>query len=42
MKGHIKECFEAFNIFDEEITKEANTPARSKLFEIDEHTIPLE
>ena len=41
MKWHIKECFEAFNIFDEEIIKGANTPAKSKLFEIDEHVIPL-
>ena len=41
MKGHIKECFEAFYIFDEEITKGANTPAKNKLFEIDEHAIPL-
>ena len=28
MKGHIKECFEAFHIYDEEITKGANTPAK--------------
>ena len=40
MKGHIKECFEAFHIFDEEISKGANTPVKSKLFEIDEHAIP--
>ena len=28
MKGHIKEYFEAFHIFNEEITKGANTPAK--------------
>ena len=41
MKGHIKECFEVFHIFDEEITKGANRPAKSKLFESDVHAIPL-
>ena len=43
MKWHIKECFEAFNIFDEEIIKgaTATTPGKSKLFEIDEHVILL-
>ena len=41
MKWHIKEFVEVFHIFDEEITEGANTPAKSKLFEIDEHAIPL-
>ena len=41
MNGHIRECFEAFNTFDEEITKEDNTPAKSKLFEIDKNSMQL-
>ena len=40
MKGQIKKRFEGFNI--EEITKGANTPEKGKLFEIGEHTIPLD
>ena len=39
MKGQIKKRFEGFNI--EEITKGANTPIKSKFFEIDEHKILL-
>ena len=41
MKYHIRECFEVFTIFDEEITKGSNTPAKGALFEIDENAIPL-
>ena len=41
MNGHIRECFEAFNTFDEEITKEDNTPTKSKLFEIDKNSMQL-
>ena len=41
MKYHIRECFEVFTIFDEEITKGSNTPAKGTLFVIDENAIPL-
>ena len=37
MKENIKECFEDFALFDEEISNGVNTPAKNKLFVIDKN-----
>ena len=41
MKRHIKEFFEAFTLFDEEISKGATTSAKIKLFVIDKNKTTL-